>query len=201
MPGPATRPRADPVRRRLLALAATAALALALAASGCGAPSTAAPGRASSPATASIPGAPAQPTGRTEEAVLVRVVDGDTIRVRLHGIEEPVRYVGIDTPEPNPGSAATPEPFAIEATAANLRLLEGARLVLERDVSERDRFGRLLRHVWAQNADGWTLIGLALVSDGYAQVSTFPPDVRYADALLEAQRAARGSGRGLWGVP
>jgi micrococcal nuclease len=148
-----------------------------------------------------IPGAPAQPSGRTEEAVLVRVVDGDTIRVRLDGIEEPVRYVGIDTPEPNPGSAATPEPFAIEATAANRRLLEGARLVLERDVSDRDRFGRLLRHVWTRSADGWTLVNLVLVAEGYAQVSTFPPDVRYADVLLGAQRAAREAGRGLWGVP
>lgn len=189
--------RTGPRTTALLALVAAVALA-----AGCALPSagwTAAPGAST---TEPIPGAPARPTGPTDDAVLVRVVDGDTIRVRIDGVEEPVRYIGIDTPEPNPTSAATPEPFADEATAANRRLLEGGgRLLLERDVSERDRFGRLLRHVWTQDDEGWTLVNLALVAEGYAQVSTFPPDVRYADVLVAAQRAAREAGRGLWGVP
>jgi micrococcal nuclease len=43
------------------------------------------------------------------------------------------------------------------------------------------------------------LVNLALVAAGYAQVSTYPPDVKYVDALLAAQRAAREAGRGLWG--
>lgn len=187
-------------RRRALA-AIVLALALALAA-GCALPST---DPSAGPVTATpspIPGTPARPTGAAEEAVLVDVVDGDTIRVLLDGAERNVRYIGIDTPEPNPTSEATPEPFADEATAANARLLgSGGRLLLERDVSEVDRFGRLLRHVWVEDGEHWTLVNHALVAEGYARVTTYPPDVRYVDALLKAQQVARAAERGLWGVP
>lgn len=193
--------RSRPARAWPGRLALVVALAVALAAAGCAVPSTGGLAGSGSVTAVPIPGAPERPTGPTREAILVAVVDGDTIRVRVGGVEEPVRYIGIDTPEPNPSSAATPEPFSDEATAANRRLLEGELVVLERDASERDRFGRLLRHVWTRDGEGWTLVNLALVAEGYAQVSTFPPDVRYADVLLAAQRAAREAGRGLWGVP
>jgi len=188
-------------RLALVAAVAIALAAIALAAAGCAAPSTGGPAGSGTAAPVPVPGAPERPTGPTREAILVAVVDGDTIRVRVDGVVEPVRYIGIDTPEPNPTSAATPEPFADEATAANSRLLEGGQRVLERDASERERFGRRLRRGWTQDDEGWTLVNLALVAEGYAQVSTFPPDVRYADVLLAAQRAAREAGRGLWGVP
>lgn len=148
---------------------------------------------------AAIPGAPDRPTGPTREATLVRVVDGDTIRVMVDGVEERVRYIGIDTPELNTSSPATPDPYAEAATDANRRLLAGGRLVLEKDVSERDRYGRLLRNAWVERDGTWTFVNLALVAEGYAQVSTYPPDVRYADVLLAAGRAAREGGRGLWG--
>jgi micrococcal nuclease len=195
--------RSHPAHAPRCRLARAAAVTLAVAvAAGCAVPSTGGPTGSGAATLAPIPGAPERPTGPTRDAVLVAVVDGDTIRVRVDGVEEPVRYIGIDTPEPNPTSAATAEPFADEATAANRRLLEGGgRLVLERDASERDRFGRLLRHVWTQDDEGWTLVNLALVAEGYAQVSTFPPDVRYADVLRAAQQAAREAGRGLWGAP
>ena len=114
------------------------------------------------------------------------------------GVEERVRYIGIDTPELNSTTPATPDPYAEVATDANARLLAGGRIVLERDVSERDRFGRLLRDVWVVREGAWTFVNLALVAGGYAQVSTYPPDVRYVDVLLAAQRAAREEGRGLW---
>lgn len=149
-----------------------------------------------------VPGAPSRPTGPTEEATLVRLVDGDTIRVLVGGVEERVRYIGIDTPEPNRSSSATPEPYADAATAQNARLLAtGGRLVLERDVSERDRFGRLLRHPWVEADGRWTLVTLALVAEGFAQAVTYPPDVKYADVFVAAQRAAREAKRGLWGSP
>ena len=141
------------------------------------------------------------PTGPTQDAELVRVVDGDTIRVRVDGVEERVRLIGIDAPEVRPDAPATPEPYADAATDANARLLAGGRLVLETDVSERDRYGRLLRDIWVERDGTWTLVNLALVAEGFAQVSTYPPDVKYADALLEAQRQAREAGRGLWGAP
>jgi micrococcal nuclease len=128
-------------------------------------------------------------------------VDGDTIRVLIDGGEERVRYIGIDTPELNTGSWATPDPYAEAATAANARLLAGGRLLLEQDVSERDRYGRLLRHVWVERDGAWTLVNLALAAEGFAQVSTYPPDLRYVDRLLAAQAEARAAGRGLWAGP
>ena len=148
-----------------------------------------------------VRGVPAAPTGPTRVAELVRVVDGDTIRVLVDGVEERVRYIGIDTPEVRPNAPATPEPYADAATDANARLLAGGRLVLETDVSERDRYGRLLRDIWVERDGTWTLVNLALVAEGFAQVSTYPPDVKYVDALLEAQRQAREAERGLWGAP
>ncbi len=149
---------------------------------------------------APVPGAPDHPGSRADDATLVRIVDGDTIRVIVGGVEERVRYIGIDTPEINASSPATPEPYAEAATAANERLLAGGRIVLERDVSERDRFGRLLRNVWVERDGAWTFVNLALVAEGFAQASTFPPDVAYADLLRTAQRTARAEGRGLWGA-
>ncbi len=191
----------------LTALRAIAlALALVLVVGGCGA-GGATPGSTggsaagpTTPATpAPIPGAPDRPTGTTQDATLVRVVDGDTIRVMVGGVEERVRSIGIDTPELNTSSAATPDPYAEAATDANARLLAGGRLVLEKDVSERDHYERLLRNVWIERDGAWTLVNLALVAEGYAQVSTYPPDVKYVDVLLAAGRAAREAGRGLWG--
>jgi micrococcal nuclease len=73
--------------------------------------------------------------------------------------------------------------------------------MLEKDTSERDRYGRLLRDVWVERDGAWTLVGLALVAEGYALVSTFPPDVKYVDALVAAARMAREQGLGLWSAP
>ena len=190
--------------RRLTAVAPFA-LAVALTATACG-DSPVTPGRSGGPpgpgtgTPALVPGAPERPTGSVQDATLVRVVDGDTIRVIVGGVEERVRYIGMDTPELNLSSMATPEPYAAAATDANARLLAGGRIGLEKDVSERDRYGRLLRDIWVERDGAWSLVNLALVAEGYAQVSTYPPDVRYVDVLLAAQRAARDDGRGLWGA-
>jgi len=138
------------------------------------------------------------PRGRTETARVVRVVDGDTIVVDRGRGAEKVRYIGMDTPESvKPGSPV--EWMAHEATAANRALLAGRTVFLERDVSETDRYGRLLRNVWLHEGSRWILVGLELVREGYARVSTFPPDVAYVDLLLAAQVDARRHGRGLWG--
>lgn len=187
-------------RRGLVALS----LVLLVSVSACTGTSPHAPAAMDGPssplAPAAIDTAPDRPTGPTQEASLMRVMDGDTIRVIVDGVEERVRYIGIDTPELNVSSTATPDPYAEAATAANARLVSGARVVLEKDVSERDRYGRLLRDVWIENDGVWELVNLALVSEGFAQVSTYPPDVKYADALLAAQADARAEGRGLWGA-
>jgi micrococcal nuclease len=139
-------------------------------------------------ATRSSPG-----PGEEVSATLVRVVDGDTIIVRLpNGRQERVRYIGIDTPELRPEV----EPFAQEATRQNEELLRSGSIRLLLDVQERDRFGRLLAYVWA----GDVFVNERLVADGYALVATYPPNVAYTEAFVEAERRARAEGRGLWGA-
>jgi endonuclease YncB( thermonuclease family) len=127
-------------------------------------------------------------------ATVTRVVDGDTIRVDIDGVEYRVRYIGIDTPE-------TVDPrrpvgcFGKEASERNRQLVEGKTVGLEKDVSETDDFDRLLRYVWV----GDLMINAALVEGGYALASTYPPDVKYADHFASLQARARDAGSGLWG--
>lgn len=124
----------------------------------------------------------------------MRVVDGDTIIVRLpNGARERVRYIGIDTPETvHPEKPV--EYMGREASAYNSKLVRSGELRLELDVEERDRHGRLLAYVWA----GDVFVNQELVRAGYAQVSTYPPNVKYQDVFLAAQREAREKGLGLW---
>ena len=136
--------------------------------------------------------APAAP-GEAIEGTVVRVVDGDTIHVKLWERVEKVRYIGVNTPEvhhPTKGE----EPGGREAAEVNRRLVEGQAVRLELDVQERDRYGRLLAYVWI----GDLMINAELVRLGYAQVMTIPPNVRYQEVFLKLQREAREAGRGLW---
>jgi micrococcal nuclease len=128
-----------------------------------------------------------------EESVVTNVVDGDTIDVLVEGRELRVRYVGIDTPE-TVDPRRPVECFGREASERNRELVEGRSVGLERDVSETDQFGRLLRYVWV---DG-EMVNAALVEEGYATATTFPPDVKYADLFASLQFQAREAGRGLW---
>jgi len=128
------------------------------------------------------------------EAQVIRVVDGDTINVLIYGDEYRLRYIGIDTPELNHPTRGV-EPFGPEATEANRELVEGKTVLLEKDVSETDRFGRLLRYVYV----GDLMVNEELLRQGMARVATFPPDVKYVDRFLDIQREAQEAGRGLWG--
>lgn len=129
-------------------------------------------------------------------AVVVRVVDGDTLVVDADGTEERVRLIGIDTPE----SVDRSRPvmcFGKEATAHMQELLpEGTRVQLVRDVEARDRYDRLLAYVY-RASDG-RFVNLAMVEDGFADQYTFPPNVARTEELGRAARAAREAGRGLW---
>jgi micrococcal nuclease len=130
------------------------------------------------------------PLPQLTESTVARVIDGDTIEVDIGGRLYKVRYIGIDTPEVG-------RPGADEATAFNTQLVSGKTVYLEQDVSETDRYGRLLRYVWTD--DG--MVNAILVANGYAQVSTYPPDVKYQHDFVELQRQAEESGAGLWAVP
>ena len=140
------------------------------------------------------------PTGPTQTAQVARVVDGDTIRVLIGDVEFAVRYIGIDTPE-TVDPRRPVEWMGKEAARTNRQLVEGRTVVLEKDASETDRYHRLLRYVWIDDGESWLLVNLELIRRGFAHVSTYPPDVKYVDLYLDAQRAAREAGRGLWGEP
>lgn len=135
-----------------------------------------------------------QPTSHPEslppariEAAVTRVIDGDTIEVLIVGVPYSVRYIGIDTPEVG-------WPGADEATQANAGLVEGKIVELEKDVSETDEYGRLLRYVWVNGQ----MVNATLVYDGYAEAIPYPPDLLYQDYLLALQTQAAEAGRGLW---
>jgi micrococcal nuclease len=132
-------------------------------------------------------------SARALEGTVVKVVDGDTIHVRLEGRLEKVRYIGVNTPEVHHPRLAA-QPGGREAWDVNRRLVADRQVRLELDVQERDRHGRLLAYVWV----GPTMINAELVGLGYAQVMTVPPNVRYQQLFLRLQRDARESARGLW---
>ena len=131
---------------------------------------------------------------------VTRVVDGDTIEINYLGKPSKLRYIGINTPE-------TVDPrrpvqcFGKEASNENRSLVQGKSVILERDVSDTDKFGRLLRYVYLKLENGSTLfVNDYLVRAGFAQVDTFPPDVKYVNRLLAAESEARSGNKGLWGI-
>jgi endonuclease YncB( thermonuclease family) len=136
-----------------------------------------------------IPNNPPQ-TGR-----VLDIVDGDTIVVVLDqdGEAYSVRYIGMDTPE----NTTRTELFGPEATAKNRELVEGKNVTLIKDVSEIDRYGRLLRYVIA---DG-VFVNYELVAQGYANVASFPPDLACIPDFQEAEEQAVYWKLGLWGDP
>lgn len=124
---------------------------------------------------------------------VVSIVDGDTIKVRIGDRTESVRYIGMNTPELHHPTKGV-EPLAREATEANRKLADGQTVRLELDVQERDRYGRLLAYVYV----GDMMINAELLAQGYAQVMTIPPNVKYQDLFLKNQREARLLQLGLW---
>lgn len=137
------------------------------------------------------------PTGATTEAIVTRVIDGDTIAVAYGGGEYKVRYIGMDAPETSDPNSSI-EWMGPEATVANTKLVEGKTVFLEKDVSEVDRYDRLLRYVWLTDGTAWTLVNLELVRQGVATAKSYPPDVRYDDLYRVADNDAKVSALGLY---
>ncbi len=123
------------------------------------------------------------------QAAVTRVIDGDTIEVDIAGTTYRVRYIGVDTPELG-------EPGADEATEANRQLVEGENVRLEKDVSETDKYGRLLRYVYV----GDTFVNAELVKYGLAWAKAYEPDTKYQSDFEELETKAREAGRGIWAV-
>jgi micrococcal nuclease len=131
---------------------------------------------------------------------VLSVTDGDTIRVSVGGHSTPIRYIGIDTPE-------TVDPrkdvqcFGKEASEANRRLVEGKTVELERDLSETDKYDRLLRYVYVDIAGrGLVMVNEELVRLGFAKSTSYPPDVKYQEKFRIGESTARSASLGLWGA-
>jgi micrococcal nuclease len=127
------------------------------------------------------------------EARVIEVVSGDTIRVAIG--EEPyvVRYIGINAPEGDSLDERLKQ-VAAEATAKNSELVAGQIVRLEKDVTDTDASGRLLRYVWV----GDSMVNSELVRQGYAAAVTYEPDVKHQDLFTELQQQAKADGLGIW---
>lgn len=179
------------LRRLWLALLLASAAAFS-----CSAPASVAPSGSDAPAGSGAQGPGFAPAGPLNEATVTRIVDGDTIWAVVDGREERVRYIGIDAPE----VSDPPEPFGAVARDVNEQLVAGRTVFLQRDVSDTDRFGRLLRYAWLPPArEGpWLLVNAELVRRGFAHARTYQPDVTHQAVLRAAEREAREAGAGLW---
>lgn len=129
------------------------------------------------------------------EVSVTRVIDGDTIEVKFEEKTEKVRLIGVDTPEtvhPEKGE----QPFGKEASNYTKSRLDGNTIELEFDIQERDQYGRLLAYVWI----GSEHFNATLLKEGYAVLSTWPPNVKYVDEFTKYQTQAREAKKGLWGI-
>lgn len=157
-----------------------------------------------SPTTSPVPTRTTTEEVNFEAAKVVRTIDGDTIEVNVdNGETEKIRLIGIDTPE----STTSHEPYGSEASDFTNKSLTGKTVYIEKDVSDRDRYGRLLRIVWLERPVSISesdirskMFNAILVLKGYAQVSTYPPDVKYSEYFTRFTKEAREADVGLWSI-
>ncbi|GIQ67479.1 hypothetical protein DUZ99_08535 [Xylanibacillus composti] len=128
-------------------------------------------------------------------AKITRVVDGDTMKAMIGDKEETIRLLLIDTPETvHPNKEV--QPFGPEASNFAKEMLTGQDVMLEFDVSERDRYGRLLAYLWI----GDRMFNEMLLEQGLARVAVYPPDIRHVDRFREIQKTAQLAGVGIWSI-
>jgi len=119
-------------------------------------------------------------------AKVTRVIDGDTIVIDTG---QHIRYIGMNTPE-----LETNDCFATQAAEINKTLVLGKEVRLEKDTSEVDKYGRLLRYVYIGNE----MINDDLVKDGSARVETVPPDIKYKQEFINSEKYAKENKLGFW---
>jgi micrococcal nuclease len=145
------------------------------------------------------PSAPIKKEGTLNQipVTLVSTTDGDTIRVMYNGINEPVRYLLIDTPETNHPRLGK-QPFGEEAKERNRELVNSGNLTIEFDIGEkRDKYNRLLAYVYVNGQS----VQETLVKEGLARVAyVYPPNTRYLTPYDEAQQFAKSHKLGIWSV-
>jgi len=119
---------------------------------------------------------------------VIKVIDGDTIAIEGG---EVVRYIGINTSEIRQDNN---DCFAQEAWDVNKKLVEGKEVKLKKDVSNKDKYGRLLRYVWIDNL----FVNEYLIKEGYALSAKYPPDIKYAEQFDSFEKQAEENNLGLW---
>lgn len=135
------------------------------------------------------------------KATVKRIVDGDTIIATINNEDFRIRLIGINCPE----YTSKVEEYGKEATEYTSKMLTNKTIYLEKDVSETDKYGRLLRYVWLQIPNHFNeeeikekMFNALLVINGYAQSATYPPDVKYANYFKDFSNTARKNNIGLW---
>jgi micrococcal nuclease len=151
----------------------------------------------------------ARPAASTagERGIVTRVLDGDTLDVKLDGGARRVRLIGVDTPETRENTKLARDvrrtgrsreallELGRTAAAFTRDAVLGREVRLELDVERRDRYGRVLAYVWL--SDG-RLLNAELLREGHAMLMTVPPNVRHVDLFRRLQTEAREARRGMW---
>lgn len=119
-----------------------------------------------------------------------RVIDGDTF-ILQNG--QKVRLIGVDSPE-TVSPKKSIECFGKQSSTQLKLLIEGQEVYLERDISDKDKYGRLLRYVWIDDR----FVNNILVQGGFARSYAYKPDTRYQSLFNASQLLAKASGRGIW---
>ena len=137
------------------------------------------------------------PSETGSSAVVVEIIDGDTIVIELGGRSETVRLLGIDAPESMHPTVPV-QCYGTESSEALSRLLaHGTEVRITRDVEARDRYDRLLLYVYRRSDD--LFVNRWLVENGFADTVSYEPNTAEVDVLTQARTAARANGLGLWG--
>lgn len=145
----------------------------------------------------------AQELPKLTPAKVIRVIDGDTFEAQIDNKIEKVRLIGVDCPE----STTIIEPYGIESANFTKSILLNKEVFLEFDVQLNDKYGRVLAYVWLappkelkEEEIRSKMFNALLLLEGFAQLMTVPPNVKYVDYFLKFQKEARESNKGLWGV-
>ena len=143
-----------------------------------------------------------------ELVTALKVVDGDTIQISYKGSKESIRLIGIDTPESSANKKAKKDAIRSgkdltniismgkqAANYTNSLIKLGDKVNIEFDVQKRDKYGRLLGYVYLSNGK---MLNDEIVKAGYANIMTYPPNIKHQDRFLKTYRNAKENKRGLW---
>jgi micrococcal nuclease len=135
--------------------------------------------------------------GKTFTAKVIKVIDGDTVKIRFGGRDETVRLLLIDTPE-TVHPTKPEQPFGREASNFMKKLLPaGVQIQVEPGIGERDKYGRLLAYFYVKDQ----MINKMLLEKGLARVAyVYAPNTKYIDEFREVEKEAKNKEAGIWSI-